>query len=56
MNAARCGHQAALQPDGKVLVYTGGFNDVTGGWDVTKIHKHELYDPATGEWTAIPNK
>jgi hypothetical protein len=39
----------ALQPDGKVLVYSGGF-------DKYPILGHELYDPATGTWTVITNK
>jgi hypothetical protein len=39
----------ALQPDGKVLVYGGGFDNYP-------IEGHELYDPATGTWTAIPKE
>jgi hypothetical protein len=63
MNTAHAGSNAALQPDGKVLIYSGGFNYTSGGqWDgVSKgwsrwIFNEELYDPATGKWTAITNK
>lgn len=48
MNAAYAGHHAALQSNGKVLVYEGG-----GGYPILG---HELYDPATSTWRVITNK
>jgi hypothetical protein len=39
----------ALQLDGKVLVYRGGF-------DQYPIRGHELYDPATGTWAVVPKE
>jgi hypothetical protein len=39
----------ALQPNGKVLVYEGGF-------DQYPVVGHELYDPATVAWTVIPKE
>lgn len=48
---ARCDHSATLLPNGKVLV-TGGFFgqlSILGG---TTLASAELYDPATGTWTA----
>jgi len=45
MITPRQNHKAVLLPNGKVLV--------VGGWDnFTDIYSAELYDPATGEWTA----
>ena len=49
MNSPHPSERAALQSNGKVLVYEGGF-------DKYPIHGHELYDPATGTWTVITNK
>lgn len=63
VNAAHFGDHAALQPNGKVLIYSGGFNDIHGGWwdGVSKgwtrwVFNQELYDPATGQWTVITNR
>jgi N-acetylneuraminic acid mutarotase len=44
--AARYTHTATLLPNGQVLV-TGGFNSTSG-----YLTSAELYDPATGTWTA----
>ena len=49
MNSQHPSERAALQSNGKVLVYEGGF-------DKYPIHGHELYDPATGTWTVVTNK
>ena len=49
MNSPHPSERAALQPNGKVLVYEGGF-------DGYPILGHELYDPATGTWSVITNK
>jgi hypothetical protein len=49
MNSPHPSERAALQHNGKVLVYEGGA-------DGYPIHGHELYDPATGTWTMITNK
>src|SRR5437773_11655654 len=43
---ARFGHTATLLPNGQVLV-AGGL-----GSDFTALAAAELYDPATGVWTA----
>ncbi len=48
LNTARREHTATLLPDGKVLV-AGGLN---GGSSLTSA---ELYDPASGSWTATGN-
>lgn len=48
----RSGHSATLLPDGKVLI-AGGL--VTGGFSPTGTATAELYDPATGLWTALPS-
>ena len=49
---ARRHHFATVLPDGTVLVTGGtkgiGFNDVNPG---QPVHKPELWDPATGQWT-----
>src|SRR5258705_3647625 len=45
LNTARDNHTATLLPNGKVLV-AGGFN--SGG----TLTSAELYDPASGSWTA----
>ena len=44
---ARDGHTATLLPNGKVLA-TGGFTGRRHGW----LASAELYDPASGTWTA----
>ncbi|MFE3879179.1 DUF6603 domain-containing protein [Kitasatospora sp. NPDC059146] len=54
---ARKGHQATLLADGRVLV-TGGdpaAGTVTdpGGYDPHSLATAEVYDPATGTWTAL---
>jgi len=45
-------HEAALLPNGKVLVFGGGINgdDFCNG-----INNSELYDPITGQWSATDN-
>ena len=53
MNMAHYGDYAILQSSGKVLVFSGGFDGVKTFND--KLHQ-ELYDPATGTWTAITNR
>jgi hypothetical protein len=50
MTAARLGHTATLLPNGKVLV-TGGVLD-TGGFINGYLASAELYDPASGTFTA----
>jgi hypothetical protein len=49
MNQARADHTATLLLDGRVLV-TGGHSDYRGVPD--RDRSAELYDPATGTWTA----
>ncbi len=49
MHDPHLNERMALQRDGKVLVYSGGF-------DRYPILGHELYDPTTGAWTVITNK
>src|SRR5256714_12590875 len=44
MAAVRRNHTATLLPNGKVLV--------AGGYDLNQIDSAELYDPATGTWSA----
>jgi hypothetical protein len=48
LNTARWGHTATLLPNGEVLV-TGGFGAAGEG---DPIASAELYNPATGKWTA----
>src|SRR5207249_312001 len=48
LGAARNGHIATLLPNGKVLV-AGGFN---GDSDSSILVSAELYDPASGTWSA----
>lgn len=47
---ARVGHTATLLPDGKVLVVGGATYHTDGSLSV--LGSAELYDPATGTWTA----
>ncbi|HSO35230.1 MAG TPA: kelch repeat-containing protein [Labilithrix sp.] len=59
MHAPRAGHRAVLLEDGRVLVAGGGSKV---GYPCNSIHPNcnvadsigsaEIYDPATGEWTA----
>ncbi|MCR9246319.1 MAG: hypothetical protein NXI31_14905 [bacterium] len=56
MHTARAGHAATVLPDGRVLV-TGG-STTTQGTSIEAIlagitNTAEIYDPATGRWTAI---
>ncbi len=48
MATARTGHTATLLPSGKVLI-VGGYNSAS---EVGYFETAELYDPATGTWTA----
>jgi hypothetical protein len=48
MKQARGGHTATPLPDGRVLVAGGGDPNSNG----RKFRTAELYDPATGSWTA----
>lgn len=50
MNTARCGHRATLLRDGKVLI-EGGFSFGAVEPPHT-LASAEIYDPATGKWTA----
>ncbi len=49
LTTARQEHTATLLPNGKVLV-TGGSDFATNGY--VSLSSAELYDPATGTWTA----
>jgi WD40 repeat protein len=51
MSAARENHTATLLPDGKVLV-VGGFAVTSDNPNGTTLATAELYDPATGIWSA----
>ncbi len=50
LSASRVGHTATLLTDGTVLVAGGGYYDGTLGW--VYLSGCELYDPATGLWSA----
>ncbi|MEE4329246.1 MAG: kelch repeat-containing protein, partial [Wenzhouxiangella sp.] len=49
MNVARADHSATLLPDGRLLVI-GGVNQ-----SGLLISSAEIYDPATQQWTLVPN-
>ncbi len=53
MTSARNGHRATLLPNGKVLLTGGSYYNALGSpvW----LNSAELYDPATGTFTAISN-
>ncbi len=51
--ADRAGHSATLLPSGKVLV-TGGVQTTTPGFGIC-LNSVEIYDPATGLFSAGPN-
>jgi len=53
MNGVRTGHTATLLPDGKVLVAGGADRVGFGGRNA--LTTAELYDPASGAWTATGN-
>jgi Galactose oxidase, central domain/Kelch motif len=50
MSQPRCLHSATLLPDGNVLV-SGGVNSIYDT-DTTTVSGSEIYNPATGTWTA----
>lgn len=52
MSANRALHSAVRLPSGKVLVAGG---QAFGGWYTWPIQTAELFDPATGTFTALPN-
>jgi N-acetylneuraminic acid mutarotase len=57
LNASRISHTATLLPDGKVLVaggYTQNWVPANNGFAAspTSLNLAELYDPATGTWSA----
>ena len=51
MSTARGAQTATLLPDGEVLV-AGGFQLSADGFSFTVLASAELYDPATGTWSA----
>ena len=53
MNATHYGNYATLQSDGKVLVFSGGYDGVKIFNDK---RNQEQYNPATGTWTLVTNK
>ena len=52
MNYSRTGHTATLLADGRVLV-TGGYGQASGPGMPGYLSSAEVYDPATGVWTAV---
>jgi len=52
LNTSRHFHTATLLPDGKVLV-AGGYYFQMG--EMKPLQESEVYDPATGTWTATGN-
>jgi N-acetylneuraminic acid mutarotase len=54
MAEARSDHTATLLPNGKVLV-VGGFGADTQGTFTMQLATAELYDPASGTWSATGN-
>jgi hypothetical protein len=53
MGGVRTGHTATLLPDGTVLMAGGG--SVSADGKVSPLASAELYDPASGSWTAAAN-
>jgi hypothetical protein len=52
--APRFGHTATLLPDGRVLLAAGAWEDRIG-FGTFPMRAAELYDPASGTWTATGN-
>ncbi|MFG2695404.1 DUF6603 domain-containing protein [Kitasatospora sp. NPDC048407] len=50
---ARKGHQATLLADGRVLVTGGDAVAGPSGYDPRSLATAEIWDPATGAWTAL---
>jgi Kelch motif/Galactose oxidase, central domain len=53
MNSPRSLHTATLLPDGRVLVVGGIHRGTASYYEFVRVT--EIYDPATGRWTAIGN-
>ena len=53
MAVARRGHQAALLPDGRVIV-VGGSPNLTGGFHMRGAATTEIWDPASGTFVGGP--
>jgi len=52
LTAARYYHTSTLLPNGKVLVIGGSNSATSGGTTAIALASAELYNPATGTWTA----